>query len=76
VRKIDCILHANGSVNARCDDCGVEWAIDTQRPFVRQLKNLAEMHRCSAAESPAPRGRLALVPPPGVASTGLVEISG
>lgn len=74
--KIDCVLHTHGAVNARCDACGAEWAIDTQRPFVRQLKNITEMHRCGAAQIPAPRGRLALVRPAEDPRADDVEISG
>jgi hypothetical protein len=45
VKTLDCVLR-DGCIAFRCAHCGHELVIDRSRPFVLQLKQMADTHGC------------------------------
>jgi hypothetical protein len=56
---LDCVLR-DGSVFFRCLSCDYEQGIHQGRPFVPQLRQITEGHRCPVS-IPRPRAPLTLV---------------
>jgi hypothetical protein len=59
MNTLDCVLR-DDSVSFCCPRCGVEEAIDSELPFVAQLRHVSGAHRC-AVDIPATRPPLRLV---------------
>jgi hypothetical protein len=63
MKTVDCVVRA-GSVFFRCAHCAGEQAIHLDRPFIPQVREVSESHRC-AVDVAATMGLLRLVPTAG-----------